>query len=58
MGPKIRKQAKTQIRKRRGRGRTDVIVTTNLKDFPAEKLKRWGIEVQHPDEVLTHQFRL
>jgi hypothetical protein len=29
-----------------------------LKDFPADKLDRWGIEAQHPDEFLTHQFHL
>jgi predicted nucleic acid-binding protein len=40
------------------KGRADVIVTTNLTDFPAEKLDRWGIEAQHPDEFLTHQFHL
>ena len=40
------------------KGRADVIVTTNLKDFPNNALKRWGIEAQHPDEFLTHQFHL
>ena len=40
------------------KGRADLIVTANLKDFPAEKLNRWGIEAQHPDEFLTHQFHL
>ncbi|HWA03209.1 MAG TPA: PIN domain-containing protein [Rhizomicrobium sp.] len=40
------------------KGRADLIVTNNLKDFPAEKLARWGIEAQHPDEFLTHQFHL
>jgi hypothetical protein len=40
------------------KGRADVIVTANLKDFPAETLERWGIEAQHPDEFLTHQFHL
>jgi hypothetical protein len=38
------------------KGRADLIVTANLRDFPAEKLGRWGIEAQHPDEFLTHQF--
>jgi predicted nucleic acid-binding protein len=38
------------------KGRADLIVTLNLKDFPAEKLDSWGIEAQHPDEFLTHQF--
>lgn len=32
------------------KGRADLIVTTNLKDFP--------VEAQHPDEFLTHQFHL
>ena len=36
----------------------DLIVTTNLKDFPAERLRRWGIEAQHPDEFLTTRFHL
>jgi predicted nucleic acid-binding protein len=40
------------------RGRADLLVTLNLKDFPADKLDRWGIEAQHPDQFLTHQFHL
>ena len=40
------------------KGRADMIVTTNLRDFPAGKLEVWGIEAQHPDEFLTHQFHL
>ena len=40
------------------KGRADLIVTANLKDFPAEKLDDWGIEAQHPDQFLTHQFHL
>jgi hypothetical protein len=40
------------------KARADVIVTTNLKDFPAKTLEQWGIEAQHPDEFLTHQFHL
>jgi predicted nucleic acid-binding protein len=40
------------------KGRADLIVTVNRKDFPAEKLNRWGIEAQHPDEFLTQQFHL
>ena len=34
------------------------IVTFNLKDFPGDRLDRWGIEAQHPDEFLMHQFHL
>lgn len=40
------------------KGRADLIVTANLKDFPADALARWGIEARHPDEFLTHQFHL
>ncbi len=40
------------------KGRADLIVTVNLRDFPADSLDRWGIEAQHPDEFLTHQFHL
>lgn len=40
------------------KGRADLIVTVNLRDFPAGKLDRWGLEAQHPDEFLTHQFHL
>jgi predicted nucleic acid-binding protein len=40
------------------KGRADLIVTVNLRDFPAERIDRWGIEVQHPDEFLTYQFHL
>lgn len=32
------------------RGRADVIVTLNLRDFPARVLGSFGIEAQHPDE--------
>lgn len=40
------------------KGHADLIVTANLRDFPADALTRWGIEAQHPDEFLTHQFHL
>jgi predicted nucleic acid-binding protein len=40
------------------RGRADLIVTSNLKHFPAHKLVHWGLEAQHPDEFLVHQFHL
>jgi predicted nucleic acid-binding protein len=39
-------------------GRADVIVTFNLKDFPDTALAPYGIEVQHPDPFLRHQFDL
>ena len=39
------------------RGRVDVIVTYNLKDFPTKVLAPY-VEVQHPDEFLTHLLDL
>lgn len=36
----------------------DVIVTYNLKDFPVETLKQYGIEAQHPDEFITSLIHL
>ncbi len=36
----------------------DVIVTMNLKDFPAEILAQYDIEAQHPDVFLSHLFDL
>lgn len=30
-----------------------LIVTMNLRDFPAEALDPWDVEVQHPDDFLT-----
>jgi predicted nucleic acid-binding protein len=36
-------------------GNADVIVTLNLKHFPADRLVRYGIESQHPDTFLIHQ---
>lgn len=40
------------------RGRVDVIVTYNTKDFPADAVAPYGIEIQHPDEFLTHVLDL
>lgn len=40
------------------RGRADVIVTYNLKDFPEKDLQKYGIAAQHPDEFLTHVLDL
>jgi predicted nucleic acid-binding protein len=39
-------------------GRVDLIVTYNLKDFPAASLDPYGIEAQHPDQFLRHQLDL
>lgn len=38
--------------------RAGVIVTYNLKDFPADAVDPYGIEVQHPDEFVRHLFDL
>ncbi len=40
------------------RGRCDVIVTYNLKDFPERELKVFGLEAQHPDVFITHLIDL
>lgn len=40
------------------RAGADVIVTFNLKDFPENDLKPYGIEAQHPDDFLTFQLDL
>ncbi len=39
-------------------GKVDVIVTTNLKHFPPETLKRYSLEPQHPDDFVMYQFDL
>lgn len=36
--------------------KAQVIVTSNLKDFPASELAGHGIEAMHPDEFLMHLF--
>ena len=40
------------------RGRADVIVTMNLRDFPAGVIAQFGLEAQHPDEFVLHLFDL
>ena len=40
------------------RGRADVIVTANLRDFPAATLAEFGIDAQHPDEFVLHLLDL
>lgn len=40
------------------RARAQLIVTFNLKDFPAGKLAAWDIEAKHPDDFLIDQFHL
>lgn len=39
-------------------GHADAIVTFNTKDFPADVLQPYGIEVQHPDEFVMNQLQL
>jgi hypothetical protein len=39
-------------------GHADCIVTTNLKDFPAEVLGPYGIEAIHPDDFIVAQIDL
>lgn len=40
------------------RAQADVIVTTNLKDFPAAYIRTFDIEVQHPDEFIGNLIDL
>jgi len=40
------------------RGNADVIVTNNIKDFPANVLEEFDIEAQTPDEFLCHLIGL
>ncbi len=39
-------------------GRANVIVTSNLSDFPTEALAPYDVDVQHPDEFLCNQWEL
>lgn len=39
-------------------GRADVIVTNNIKDFPADVLEGFNIEAQTPDEFVYHLISL
>jgi hypothetical protein len=39
-------------------GRVDVIVTRNLRDFPAAALAPFRIEAQHPDVFIRHSLEL
>lgn len=40
------------------RGQANVIVTMNLRDFPADTLGPFGLEAQHPDEFILHLLDL
>lgn len=39
-------------------GRANVIVTANLRDFPPEALRPFGIAARHPDEFVLHLLDL
>lgn len=34
-----------------------LIITFNLRDFPTEALRQYGLDAQHPDDFLSDQFR-
>ena len=38
------------------RGRADVIVTRNLRDFPADRLAPHGLKARHPDDFISGLF--
>ncbi len=40
------------------KGRCDLIVTMNLKDFPPTELDKYGIEAQHPDDFIFNLMDL
>lgn len=40
------------------KSRAQIIVTNNLKDFPAHLLEGWNVEAKHPDEFVLDQIDL
>jgi hypothetical protein len=40
------------------KGRADMIVTFNTRDFPPESLSPWDMECRHPDDFFIDQFHL
>lgn len=40
------------------RGKASIIITNNVKDFPASELQTYDIEAQTPDEFITHLIDL
>lgn len=40
------------------RGGAEVLVTFNTKDFPAESVERYDVEIVHPDDFLLDQLDL
>ena len=39
-------------------GKADAIITNNLRDFPVDCLRRFGVERMTPDNFLVHQWSL
>jgi PIN domain len=39
-------------------GRADVIVTSNVRDFPTEACEPYDVDAQIPDEFLSHQWEI
>jgi len=39
-------------------GHANAIITSNIKDFPADCLLKYGLLCQTPDEFLVHQYHL
>ena len=40
------------------KGKIELIVTYNVKDFPIEACGKWGVEVKHPQDYLITLFHL
>jgi predicted nucleic acid-binding protein len=40
------------------KARAQVVVTTNLRDFPASALAPWNVEAKHPDEFVMDEIDL
>jgi hypothetical protein len=40
------------------KARAQVIVTTNIRDFPAYELRKWDIDPKSPDEFVRDQIGL
>lgn len=39
-------------------GGADLIITSNLRDFPADQLRQYNLAAQHPDEFIVHLLSL
>jgi len=40
------------------KGKIELIVTFNVKDFPPKSCEKWGVEAQHPQDYLITMFLL